>query len=165
MAVFVFGAGFALYYYAFKKGIVDPQDMKWGKNDDDLPDEELLDDDDTGIDVDTDEVNTGSDFLDKWFQFGGGYYGTMAMVKFADLELQQLREFLNNWKGVDALVDGLGVGTLINFLIEQVMNAIWASVWFFDYIVRFSFFELALFILVTWIAYEGSLRFAIKRSV
>lgn len=151
MSVFVTALGFALHYYAFKRGLGDEHDVvstKYLKK--------------TYKDQQQD-YKTGNGFLDKWLAFGGGYYGIIAFIQLIFIELNQVQEFIADWQGFSAFIQSLGMGTLINILIEQIMNFVAAICWPVDYLSRFSIAEIGVFVAITYFAYSYSRRLARAR--
>lgn len=76
-------------------------------------------------------------FREVWESRGGGFYGFVAALTFAYLEVVDLAGDL---VGVgDARVDlGWVIGFLVNNLIDAVMNLVWAAIWPLEWIQRFG---------------------------
>ena len=68
--------------------------------------------------------------LDKWFAFGGGFYGLVALYTWLLIEWDEAWGFIT---GLGALVLSFDPGTLIslvvNFFIESLMNFVAAIAW------------------------------------
>ena len=103
---------------------------------------------------------TGHFAIDKWLAFGGGYYGTVALVKLAISEVTQAYEFLSDWEGVLAYFADFGFGTIISFFINQLKTFIGAIIWPVDYFGEYSIFELIIILAVTYGAYRWAENFA-----
>ena len=148
MSVFVFGVGYGLYHYAFKMELQNDKD-------------EVLDEDlEKTIKNKNDKYDTGNHFVDKWLEFGGGYYGTMALVKFIFLELGEIKEFVQEWPGLTAFIDSLGIDTIVRFFVEQFMNFLWAVMWIVDYLKNYHISEVAVFVGITWVTHEAARKYA-----
>jgi hypothetical protein len=67
--------------------------------------------------------------MSKWVAFGGGFYGVMALMTYIVVEFYEVVEFLTSESSVWATITSLGIGDLINFFINSLMNFITAIVW------------------------------------
>lgn len=103
--------------------------------------------------------------ISKWFAFGGGYYGVVALVKLIFIEIGEIKAFIKHWPGSEAFVQDLGFGTFIAFCIEQFKNFIAAVMWPVDYFADFSLLEFGIFILITYYLYQWSKSLATKSLV
>ncbi|BDX04798.1 hypothetical protein [Planctobacterium marinum] len=148
MSTLVFAMGFALHFYAYKRGLGDEFDEVKTKT---------LKRDAQG---NKRPYKTGNGFLDKWLEFGGGYYGIIAFIQLVFIEIGQVRDFISDWSGLSDFIDSLGIGMLIRILIEQIMNFVAAICWPVDYLEQFSLTEIALFICITFVFYKFSQRVA-----
>lgn len=136
--------GFGLHYYAFKNGIADENDEV---HTDSLKKQSDLEDDD---------YKTGNGFLDKWLEFGGGYYGCMALIKFIFLEIAEIGEFIADWQGLDNFINAIDIPMIVNFFVEQFLNFIFASIWPVNYLQEYSIYECAVFVGVTYLVYKAT---------
>ena len=152
MSVFVFALGFALHYIAYMKGLGDDADIVKTKQ---------LKVDESG---NKRKYKTGNALIDKWLEFGGGYYGIVAFIHLIFIEINQIREFLVEGPGFVEFIQSLGIGTLISFLIEQIMNFVAAIVWPVSLLGRFSIIEVAVYIVATYYMCEWSRKLA-RRQV
>jgi hypothetical protein len=107
--------------------------------------------DDTGLKQDR---KTGHFAIDKWLALGGGYYGTVALVKLALSEVIQAFEFLSDWEGVLAYFADFDFGTIVSFFINQLKTFISAIIWPADYIGDYSLLELIILLALTYGAYK-----------
>ncbi len=68
--------------------------------------------------------------LEKWFRFGGGFYGLVALYTWLLIEWDDVADFLG---GLASIALRLELGALItlfvNLLIESVMNFVTAIAW------------------------------------
>lgn len=65
----------------------------------------------------------------KWVEFGGGFYGLVAVLTYLIIEVQEVIELLSSEGGILEAIGQLGIGTLINFFIESLLNFITAITW------------------------------------
>jgi len=66
---------------------------------------------------------------DKWLSFGGGFYGVVALLTYAVIELIEIRDWLYNFSGLLDFFRNISFGMLVQLLINSLMNFIWAIVW------------------------------------
>lgn len=144
MSAMVLMLGYLLHYFAYRKGLGDYNGTVIRPKKSDNHAKETM------IQVSTNPL------LKKWLDFGGGYYGIVAFVKLVLIELNQLGQLITGWDDTKSLSDLLSINTLINFFIEQMQNFVAAIIWPTDYLRDFSIGECAVFVLVTYVFYEGS---------
>ena len=65
----------------------------------------------------------------KWLKFGGGFYGVVALLTYAVVELGEIRDFVARYDGIAGLISQLSIGLLIEFFLESVMNFVIAISW------------------------------------
>jgi hypothetical protein len=65
----------------------------------------------------------------KWLAMGGGFYGVVALITLILIELGEVLDFIADFDGIDALIDSLGVGFLIELIIETIRNSVIAIAW------------------------------------
>lgn len=151
MSLLIFALAFVLHFVAYLKGMGDDNDeihttalkkiakarkTKW---------------------------KTGNTFIDKWLEFGGGYYGIVAFVKFILIELAQIKDFLFDGPSIGEFIQSLGIGTLINLFVEQIMNFVAAIIWPTDLLGRYPILQIAIFIGITYLAYDAARKLARRR--
>ena len=76
------------------------------------------------------KVKTGSMFHDKWFSFGGGFYGLMAFLTYLVLEGGEIMDFLQNFTSIADFIARISIAMLVDFFIESIKNFVAAMVWF-----------------------------------
>lgn len=75
--------------------------------------------------------DTGWDLLhSKLMFFGGGFYGTMALLAYAVVEIEEIFGFLAIVFEPGRWFANLGFDLIIQFIINSVMNLVAAFVWF-----------------------------------
>ena len=79
----------------------------------------------------TEQPSKGSFIFDQWFQFGGGYYGTMCLITFLHLEFNELVELsaqLYDASSVQSLIQLLMLA-FIQLFQESILNFVHAFLW------------------------------------
>lgn len=142
VSALVFIIGYGLHYFAYLRGLA---------NEDDVVQSSYLE---KTVNGKKQKYKSGNTFIDKWLDFGGGYYGVVAVVTLLFIEIGELRQFISEWQDLDTFVQSLGIGWLINFFIEQFMNFISAAIWIVHYIGDYSAVQVAIFIGATYAAYN-----------
>lgn len=148
MGAFVFIVSYWLHKWAFEKGLADEGDFVTTKKLKKAAKER------------GEKYKTGHAILDKWLAFGGGYYGIVALIKLIFIELTQFWQFITDADAIHEFFSTLGLGTLIQFLVEQIKNFVAAIIWPVDYIDRWSVLQIAIFIAITWGIYNYARKFA-----
>ncbi len=67
--------------------------------------------------------------MSKWVDFGGGFYGVMAVLTYVVVEFWEIVDFMTSEETVMATLSSLGVGDVVNFFINSLMNFITAITW------------------------------------
>ena len=65
----------------------------------------------------------------KWVQFGGGFYGLVAVLTYIVVEAKEVIDLFSSETGIMDAISSIGFGTLIKFLLESLMNFITAITW------------------------------------
>src|SRR5690554_3823139 len=85
------------------------------------------DDDDDELDMDDLESHPSSNYKDflanKWLSFGGGFYGLVAVLTYIIVEAQEIFD-LFNMPGEGDVFSGIGIGMLVRFFIDSLLNFI-----------------------------------------
>lgn len=76
------------------------------------------------------ERAAGDFFHNKILSFGGGFYGTMALMTYALIEAVEVWQFLLSVFDPDSWIDRLVPGMIVEFLINSLMNLVSAFIWF-----------------------------------
>ena len=73
----------------------------------------------------------GGDFFhNKVMSFGGGFYGTMAVLTYILIEAVEIWQFLNALFLPGTWIDKIGFDLLIEFIVDSFVNMIEAFLWF-----------------------------------
>ena len=65
----------------------------------------------------------------KWLTFGGGFYGVVALLTYAIVELGEIRDFIARYDGLAGLLRQFSFGMIIELIIDALMNFIVAIAW------------------------------------
>jgi len=65
----------------------------------------------------------------KWLSFGGGFYGVVALLTYIVIELDEIRDFFVQFHGLLDFLDEISFQLLIGFVINSIMNFLWAITW------------------------------------
>lgn len=65
----------------------------------------------------------------KWFVFGGGFYGAVALMTYTLVEWYEFVDFLRGLSGFGDLISRLNLNLLINIFVEALTNFIVAVTW------------------------------------
>jgi hypothetical protein len=100
-----------------------------------IPADDVLEDTEQQIDEMMDDLpehkKSGNFIMDKWFEFGGGYFGLMMLITFLHLEFMEILDLGSQLAGIDSvssLVNSL-IQISIQLMIESFMNFINAFMW------------------------------------
>ena len=72
----------------------------------------------------------GDMFHGKVMSFGGGFYGTMSVITYLLIEMVEIWQFLAKIFGPGSWFENIGIGMLVDFIINSIMNFIAAILWF-----------------------------------
>jgi hypothetical protein len=100
----------------------------------------------------------------KWMAFGGGFYGSVALLTYLVVELGEIREFLAGLDSIAALFSRLGVDLLIRLIINSLLNFLTAIAWPLYWLAEIDGRYLWLWLVVAYGGYYGGARFALRRG-
>jgi NTP pyrophosphatase (non-canonical NTP hydrolase) len=66
----------------------------------------------------------------KWLDFGGGFYGLMAFFTYILIEVGEIADFVRSLSDLEKFISSLGFDLLIQFLINSILNFVYAMIWF-----------------------------------
>jgi len=78
----------------------------------------------------SDKRSRGDIFYGKLMSFGGGYYGTMAMLTYLLVEIVEVWQFVVKALSPDTSFGEIGLGLVIEFFVNSIVNLIAAFIWF-----------------------------------
>jgi|GEM_PF-3732316 len=103
---------------------------------------------------------TGHFALDKWLKFGGGYYGTAALVTLILSEIAETFAFLTDWQGMIEYFSNIGFHIIVDFFVNQLQMFLGALLWFVPYLEDNNWFEIVLMFGLTYGAYRWAQNYA-----
>ncbi len=65
----------------------------------------------------------------KWLAFGGGFYGVVGLLTYARVELGEIRDFVQQFEGIRALISEVSLDMFIDLFIDSIMNFVVAIAW------------------------------------
>ncbi len=65
----------------------------------------------------------------RWMEFGGGFYGLMALLTYVWIEAQEIWNFVLGGGIYDVLTRLTTLGLWIGFIINTLLNVLWALIW------------------------------------
>lgn len=65
----------------------------------------------------------------KWFMFGGGFYGAVALMTYALVEWYEFVDFMSGLSSFGDLLSRLNINLIVNIFIEALQNFIVAITW------------------------------------
>lgn len=66
---------------------------------------------------------------DKWFQFGGGFYGIVALLTYAVIETKEIYDFFAAYASWVDMLANISIGSLVGLIIASIMNFVAAITW------------------------------------
>ena len=100
----------------------------------------------------------------KFMVFGAGFYGIVAFITYLHIEVYQIIDFVQKFKGWQNFIDSIGFGMLLNFLLEAIMNLVTAFIWpvyWFKYLPIGSFW---IWIIIAVSAHAIAVRYALSKN-
>ncbi|MCB1583062.1 MAG: hypothetical protein R3E90_11220 [Marinicella sp.] len=91
--------------------------------------------------------------MSKWVAFGGGFYGVMALLTYLVVEFYEVVDFFTSEKTIWATITSLGVGDVVNFFINSVMNFITAIAWPFYWLRNIHGYSAWIWFVVVYLGY------------
>jgi hypothetical protein len=104
-------------------------------------------------------------FARKWFDFGGGFYGLMALITYVYIEIGEVFQFLGKLAdlSIAKILSSLGIDLLIQFVINSVMNLVSAFVWFMFWKNEFELEHIWIWIIMAYVGYHVGAKTARER--
>ncbi len=113
--------------------------------------EELLDQDKHAPEKDAPPANI---VHKKWFMFGGGFYGLIALLTYAVIEGQEIYGFVMQYPSLAAMLDQVSIGAIIKLLVDSLMNLIAAATWFLYWPKQFAMAHPLVWLAVAYASYR-----------
>lgn len=104
------------------------------------------------------------DFVhNKWLAFGGGFYGVVALITYAVVELGELWDFAMQFGNFWVMLTQLGLQTLISLLVNAARNFVLAIAWPAYWLSGIHSQYVWLWFVAAYAGYWGGARLAVKR--
>lgn len=101
-----------------------------------------------------DDTDVSNPLYQKWFMFGGGFYGLMAVITYIFVESNEIIGFVMQYPSLAAMIDQISVGAIIKLLIDSIMNLIVAATWFLYWPKQMVMGSGLLWLLVAYLGYR-----------
>lgn len=98
--------------------------------------------------------------LKKWFQFGGGFYGLVAVYTYAWIEFWEMIGLIVKFSDPDNWTFNITINLLVGFVINAIKNLVYAAIWFSYWPETANPFEVLVWVAAAYIAYRGAVIFA-----
>ena len=99
----------------------------------------------------------------KWLKFGGGFYGVVALLTYAVVELGEIKDFVARYDGLVGLISKLSIGLVIEFFIDAIMNFVVAIAWPAYWIGDIAGEYIWVWLLVAYGGYWAGIRLALQQ--
>lgn len=112
---------FAMVHWSLRKGYIDPALI----NDKSKPGKKRK-----ASKQEKKQAKENGNFLyKKWLKFGGGYYGIVALMTYALVEMKEVQTFFANFESISHFISTISFQMLVNLFIESIMNFVTAISW------------------------------------
>jgi len=91
--------------------------------------------------------------MGKWMEFGGGFYGVIAVLTYVVVESREVYDFLTSEETIMSTIAALGVGDVVQFFINSLMNFITAITWPVYWMSKTTYFSTWIWFLVVYAGY------------
>ena len=124
-----------------------------------------VDEDEDGHSLATKESlsERGGFLYSKWAHFGGGFYGIMALITYAHVEVGDILEAVSSAGGFFSFVTSLTVGVLVEMFVEGLMNFVVAFIWFTYWDDVFTMTHPWIWLVAAYVGYNAGVRLAVSR--
>ncbi|NNJ71794.1 MAG: hypothetical protein HKP09_01295 [Enterobacterales bacterium] len=98
----------------------------------------------------------GNVLHEKWVQFGGGYYGVMALCTYLHIELLEISQALADFESVQDFIQSVNVDFFVNLFISAIMNMIAAFMWWSHWPKILPIVQPVIWLVCTYAAYVSA---------
>jgi len=91
--------------------------------------------------------------MSKWIEFGGGFYGVMAVLTYLVVEFNEVIDFLTSEHTVFATLAAITLGNLVEFFVDSIMNFITAITWPVYWIGKTEYFSFWVWFIAVYMGY------------
>ncbi|MGQ8365518.1 hypothetical protein [Glaciecola sp. 1036] len=111
-----------------------------------------------------DVKNIGNYALDKWLNYGGGFYGLMVFLTFVCIEIGQVISFFKKLFSLNLseLFSNVSIQLLVKFFIDAIMNLVDAFIWFIYWPKQIDMYNGWVWLGIAYAAYFVGARVAYK---
>jgi len=99
---------------------------------------------------------TGNVLHEKWVQFGGGYYGVMALCTYLHIELLEISQALADFESVQDFIQSVNVAFFVNLFISAIMNMVAAFMWWSHWPKILPIVQPVIWLICTYAAYVAA---------
>ena len=99
----------------------------------------------------------------KWMKFGGGFYGIVGFYTYLVIEGREIIAFVNDFGGLWATMR-LDIGTLVQLLVESIVNFVAALGWPLYWLYHLPGRQPWLLFLAAYLGYWLGLHLALRRA-
>jgi hypothetical protein len=100
----------------------------------------------------------------KWLAFGGGFYGVVALLTYAVVEINDIRGFVARYDGLAGLLAQLNMGIFFELMVDAVTNFVVAIAWPVYWIGDVSGAYVWIWFIVAYGGYWLGVRHALRRA-
>ncbi len=100
----------------------------------------------------------------KWLSLGGGFYGVVALLTYAVVELGEIRDFFTQFDGFSSLISDITVGLFIGLFIKSFMNFIVAIAWPVYWLSDIRSDYIWIWFVAAYAGYWAGIRFALHQA-
>ncbi|MFT5483989.1 MAG: hypothetical protein ACI9GW_002649 [Halieaceae bacterium] len=112
----------------------------------------------------SDERSRGDIFHGKLMSFGGGYYGTMAILTYLLIEVVEIWQFMVQALSPNTSFGEIGLGLVIEFFVNSLLNLIAAFIWFMTLPEYINISEGLVWLGASYLGYLAGLRLTADRG-
>lgn len=102
--------------------------------------------------------------MSKWVEFGGGFYGVMAVLTYAVVESQEIYAFFTSEQSFLATLYAVGFGDVFDLFLNSILNFITAIVWPVYWINKTEVFPVWVWFVVVYAGYMAGQFIAKSKS-
>ncbi|GJM11103.1 MAG: hypothetical protein DHS20C11_33790 [Lysobacteraceae bacterium] len=108
-------------------------------------------------------ADRGGFLYSKWARFGGGFYGIMALITYAHVEINEIWDAISSAGGVISFLTSLSIGLLVDMFVEGLMNFVVAITWFTYWDDVFTMTQPWIWLAAAYVGYNAGVRLAASR--
>lgn len=106
------------------------------------------------------QSNDNNSFVNKWIDFGGGFYGIIALITYFIIEADEIWDFLTGSNNAFSALLVFDIGFFIDFIVDSFVNVVTAFLWPIYWSDSITYASLWFALLAAWFGYEVGSRVA-----